>query len=184
MHVSDDVYSRWAAGNTGATSIVNGILFARIAEAVAWCNRGDKTTDFNPAMRSAELMPPLLHAGRDAVVHHVGLLRARRVRNSVQPTPNAFPDLAEGRLMVYFPDADLCDGAAEAESDGFFDVFNTPPWDTWVAYFEENRPELQGLRRVSRRVRAAAFGAVCRRRNRGESGGVHLLVAEGRRASS
>lgn len=29
---------------------------------------------------------------------------------------------------------DLADGAAEAESHGFLDVNNTPPWDTWVAF--------------------------------------------------
>ena len=39
--------------------------------------------------------------------------------------------------MVYFPDEDLCDGAAEIESKGFFDVYNTPPWDTWVGYFQD-----------------------------------------------
>jgi hypothetical protein len=27
----------------------------------------------------------------------------------------------------------LSDGAAEAETAGFFDVNNCPPWDTWVA---------------------------------------------------
>ena len=35
--------------------------------------------------------------------------------------------------MGYSPDDDLCCGAAEAASDGFFDTFNTPSWDTWVA---------------------------------------------------
>lgn len=39
--------------------------------------------------------------------------------------------------MVYFPDADLCDGAAEVESKEFFDVHNAPPWGTWVGYFED-----------------------------------------------
>lgn len=39
--------------------------------------------------------------------------------------------------MVYFPDAELSDGAAEVYTDGLFDVFNAPPWDTWVALFEE-----------------------------------------------
>lgn len=34
--------------------------------------------------------------------------------------------------MIYFPDANLCDGAAELESKGFLDVENAPPWDTWV----------------------------------------------------
>ena len=36
--------------------------------------------------------------------------------------------------MVYFPDAELRDGAAELVTRGFFDVYNTPPWDTWVAW--------------------------------------------------
>ena len=45
--------------------------------------------------------------------------------------------MAGGRLLVYFPNADLCDGAAEAASQGFFDVYNTPPWDTWVAFVTE-----------------------------------------------
>ena len=40
--------------------------------------------------------------------------------------------------MGYSPDDDLCDGAAEAESAGFFDTFNTPPWDTWVALTSRN----------------------------------------------
>lgn len=44
---------------------------------------------------------------------------------------------ARGRLMVHFPDADLCDGAAPAASDGFFDMNNAPPWGTWVGYFED-----------------------------------------------
>ena len=35
---------------------------------------------------------------------------------------------------AYFPDADLADGAAEAETHGFLDVNNQPPWDTWIAW--------------------------------------------------
>lgn len=45
-----------------------------------------------------------------------------------------------GRLMVYFPDADLCDGSAEIETEGWFDVFNCPPWDTWVGFFRDAGP--------------------------------------------
>lgn len=40
-------------------------------------------------------------------------------------------------MLAYFPDAELADGAAEAETDGFFDVNDTPPWDTWVALFSD-----------------------------------------------
>ncbi len=43
--------------------------------------------------------------------------------------------------MIYFPDADLSDGAAAAQSRDFFDVYNAPPWGTWVGYFEEGRSD-------------------------------------------
>jgi hypothetical protein len=51
-------------------------------------------------------------------------------------------DLGSGRLLVYFPDAELSDGAAEAETNGFFDVENAPPWDTWVALFQDDPSDL------------------------------------------
>jgi hypothetical protein len=44
-------------------------------------------------------------------------------------------DLGGGRLLVYFPDVNLCYGASEDETNGFFDIDNVPAWDTWVAYF-------------------------------------------------
>lgn len=43
----------------------------------------------------------------------------------------------DGRLLIYFPDENLCDGAAPAASDGFFDENNIPPWDTWLMYVIE-----------------------------------------------
>jgi len=46
-------------------------------------------------------------------------------------------DHEDGRLLLYFPDANLADGAAEAETDGFFDIHNVPPWDTWIGLFRD-----------------------------------------------
>jgi hypothetical protein len=40
-----------------------------------------------------------------------------------------------GRLLVYFPDQELADGASEIESDGFFDLNDAPPWDTWIGLY-------------------------------------------------
>jgi hypothetical protein len=40
-------------------------------------------------------------------------------------------------MMVYFPDADLSDGASTASSQGFFDLNNAPPCGTWVGYFDD-----------------------------------------------
>ena len=62
--------------------------------------------------------------------------RERHVPFDLPPVQH-LSDLKGGRLLVYFPDADLADGAAEASIGGFFDVNNTPLWDTWVAMFRD-----------------------------------------------
>jgi len=45
-------------------------------------------------------------------------------------------NLHRGRLLLYLPDENLSDGAAQYASKGFFDVQNVPPWDTWVCLIE------------------------------------------------
>jgi hypothetical protein len=39
----------------------------------------------------------------------------------------------DGRLLHYWPQENLSCGAAEYSSNGFFDVHNVPPWDTWIS---------------------------------------------------
>lgn len=133
----------WSRGQLDAFSIPDTILFSRLADTIAWCNQ----LLTNAAMRSKELSPRLLHEGRDDIVCSLGSSRHWRVREMHHHPATSFPDLRGGRLMVYFPDGDLSDGAAEQETDGFFDVYNTPPWDTWVSYFNNRRPELHGCDR-------------------------------------
>jgi hypothetical protein len=41
-----------------------------------------------------------------------------------------------GRLLLYSPSENLACGAAEASSNGFFDVNNVPPWDIWIDFSE------------------------------------------------
>ena len=41
--------------------------------------------------------------------------------------------IAPGRLLAYYPDAQLSDGVPGLETMGFFDGENAPPWDTWIA---------------------------------------------------
>jgi hypothetical protein len=48
-------------------------------------------------------------------------------------TGKATPDVG-GRLLLYSPSENLACGAAEASSNGFFDVNNVPPWDIWVDF--------------------------------------------------
>jgi hypothetical protein len=72
------------------------------------------------------------------MVSHIANLR-RLAITAVQAHPGQ--DLGGGRLLVYFPDKDLADGAAETATNGYFDTQNTPPWDTWVAFVSE-RPTI------------------------------------------
>jgi hypothetical protein len=73
---------------------------------------------------------------RPAAVEELAHARARRLAAGDRSVSSAV-DLAGGRLVVYFPDANLFDGSAELESRGFFDGDNMPPWDTWVAYVDD-----------------------------------------------
>jgi hypothetical protein len=51
-------------------------------------------------------------------------------------------ELGGGRLLLYFPEACLSDGAAEVETGGYFDVENTPPWDSCIALIEDTNASL------------------------------------------
>jgi hypothetical protein len=41
---------------------------------------------------------------------------------------------AAGRLLTYIPSENVADCASRYASRGFFDAYDTPPWDTWVHY--------------------------------------------------
>jgi hypothetical protein len=106
-----------------------------VAQTVAWC--GPRVDLANPrgCLRTPSLAPRPLAPDYFSAVHSV--LASRR---QSQGQPFGWSRAGEGRLMVYFPDADLCDGAAELETGGWFDVYNTPPWDTWAGFFQDDRP--------------------------------------------
>jgi hypothetical protein len=55
---------------------------------------------------------------------------------SLTSPPEHDADEASGRLLLYVPSENLADGAARYSSNGFFDVNNVPPWDTWIAFSE------------------------------------------------
>jgi hypothetical protein len=109
----------------------------RLAETVAWC--GPRADLGNPqgCLREPYLAPRPLEPSYFDAVRHVALDRQLKLGREWTPPVNP---LSGGRLLIYFPDAELSDGAAEAETGGYFDVFNTPPWDTWVAFVHEPGP--------------------------------------------
>jgi hypothetical protein len=70
--------------------------------------------------------PETVRTVGDARLHRLG----RSWRRSLDP-------LGGGQLLVYYPTPPHSRGAAQAVSQGYFDHRDTPPWDTWVAYVEE-----------------------------------------------
>jgi len=109
----------------------------RLAQTIVWC--GPRADIWNPAtsLRTPQLSPRLLEASRFSAMDHVANARESygwpETRNPTVPR-----DLGGGRLLIYFPEVDLSCGAAEQETEGFFDVHNVPPWDTWVTYLQEH----------------------------------------------
>ena len=99
----------------------------RLSQTVAWSIHRADPAHPRESLRYPHHRPRTLAPDYFAVVREV-------TAGPWRDGPRQVRGLAGGRLLVYFPDADLTDGAAEVESGGFFDVFNTPPWDTWVAF--------------------------------------------------
>ena len=107
----------------------------RLAEAIAWCGDRALAADPKNSLRTPSLLPSLLERTRADAVRHLLTYRCAQLFNvGVQPITND-RELNGGRLLCYYPDANLADGAAEFVSGGFFDGDNVPPWDTWVGLY-------------------------------------------------
>jgi hypothetical protein len=129
-------------------------LRIRLAETIAWSSA--RSFPGVGRLRTAELRPSLLGPLqsdtmgewgdadiRRSVVETVADERARLLHAAGGYPQKAYGDLAGGRLLLYAPDDNLFDGAAEFSSQGFFDVNNAPPWDTWVCYVRDSEQERQ-----------------------------------------
>ena len=91
-------------------------------------------------LRSEALHPfaqSLARFGADpaAIVDQVADARSQTLKQTGKGSNSKSADLCDGRLLLYSPEDNLSDGAAEYVSFGFFDVDNVPPWDTWVTMF-------------------------------------------------
>jgi hypothetical protein len=110
-----------------------GDLELRLHEAAVWCERNLDPGSVGDCLRPRRIAPQFLPRNRWDPVEDVTTMRRQELRESVADARRP----CAGKLLVYFPDANLSDGAAEVESREFFDVYNAPPWGTWVAYFED-----------------------------------------------
>ena len=99
-------------------------------EAIRWCEGRADPAEPARCLRDLAHMPWPFAGGPAAIVDD--FLEHRRTLVAARPPLGQRP--ARGRLVACFPDRQLADGAPQAQSAGFFDACNTPPWDTWVAY--------------------------------------------------
>jgi hypothetical protein len=119
------------------------VLRQRLAETVAWCDALGSMSD----LRSEAIRPNLMHDGPDDLVCDVGNSRQSHIRFRRLDVSQGGPIAASGRFLLYFPDENLCDGAAQEASGGFFDVHNLPAYDTWTSFFvEEGRTQRSSCR--------------------------------------
>ncbi len=129
----------------------------RLAEAIAWCT--ERADDDQPAssLRSRELQPPTYHYypqppherlrladARATAEAHTMVEQLAQRRAGILHATGQYPtilasNLAGGALLLYFPDLNLCDGAAELASAGFFDTDNIPACDTWICFLPDER---------------------------------------------
>lgn len=99
-------------------------------------------TPLSHQLRSPILRPSgaTFASGRSEQIHVVEDVvkrRAAQLHSERRYPSSLLGSLEGGRLLLYAPDENLFDGAAQYSSKGFFDVNNVPPWDTWVCFFEQ-----------------------------------------------
>jgi hypothetical protein len=105
-----------------------------LRETQVWCTARADLARPKECFRTEKLRPQPLLPTRFTVVDDVRQNRSRLLgyqHSSSDPCPEVAT--AGGRLIAYSPDANLACGVSEVETEGYFDVNNTPPWDTWVA---------------------------------------------------
>jgi hypothetical protein len=107
-----------------------------LRETQAWCAAKADLARPKECLRDERLKPVLLANSRIEAVDDVR--RSRRLyRSRLIAGDQALETvIAAGRLIAYSPDFNLACGMSEAETKGYFDVNNLPPWDTWVALLD------------------------------------------------
>jgi hypothetical protein len=127
-------------------TVKRGRLRRKITETKHWQNAmallkqiRDSLGPMDRKLRSPEMKPSLSldEFGDDALwANAVAEVITRRSRLIAGTSVEKRDTNVEGRLLLYNPSENYACGAAEASSNGFFDVNNVPPWDIWVDFSE------------------------------------------------
>jgi hypothetical protein len=122
------------------------IFQLRKSQAAKWCDLQLHVEDPANSLRTKVLMPSLINAEEGnqfswnfdisdpvAAVEDLCRKRAELLAARIE-SGKGVGSLPGGRLLCFYPRESLCDGAANESSNGFFDIWNAPPWDTWIWY--------------------------------------------------
>lgn len=128
----------------------------RLAEAIAWCmprasaedpagstrfpafapenlhGEYPHLTPFNPTLFREDVLAALQR--REEIVAQLAGQRRRLLADGDGIVAPPLPIPFTGRLLLLRFDLQIADGLSMSESAGFFDIYDTPGWDTWVWY--------------------------------------------------
>jgi len=102
-------------------------------EASVWCELTWNRMEPRSSLRTLEFSPEILSTSHFYTVENI--ISARRYKLE-DLNAKAKEKLTIGNILVYEPDMNISDGISEAESFGYFDTHDCPPWDTWVGYVQ------------------------------------------------
>jgi hypothetical protein len=71
---------------------------------------------------------------RQEMVNGVIDLRSSLIKSEPSPEHAIPPSQLRGKLLLYVPCENMFDGASRYASNGFFDAYDCPPWDSWLQY--------------------------------------------------
>jgi hypothetical protein len=97
-------------------------------------------TKLRSQLRSPSLKPSIdIHEKfeeppQELAVREVIMRRSELLASQVGREELSVPAKTEGSILIYMPNETVFDGASEAGSEGFFDDYDAPPWDTWFHY--------------------------------------------------
>jgi hypothetical protein len=139
------------AGEAYTTDVARANLRLVLLEAVMWASARANPSEPARCLRSQALAPYVFNDSRRRTVSGVAVDRHRQLKaeGRVLGLGGQWDDLvdvdalglgdvkpliATGRLLVWERDTTIDDGAGQAETGGYLDESDMPPWDTWVTY--------------------------------------------------
>lgn len=110
-----------------------------ILQTALWCHRHTHVDEPNSSLRKIQLDTFVL---RKSVFQLFQEIHFQRWNPQFEGKRHSFTSkdlqiVFKGKFLAFFPNYSLWHGAANGETNGFFDDEPKPPWDSWVDYFED-----------------------------------------------